>query len=134
MQKTFFLFALLITLCLPAWSSDSEEAQLTPKTYEIRKLADGESIKLDGQLSEPAWLKAEIARDFLQQVPDEGKLATQKTEVRLLYDEKNLYVAYQCWQQDKMGGEASNFIPMRSSVLRPALNEMTWTFPRGRME
>ncbi len=43
-----------------------------------------------------------MATDFLQQVPDEGKLATQKTEVRLLYDDKNLYVGFHCWQTDKI--------------------------------
>ena len=92
----------LICTCFFVLPGPAQEATLTPKAYEIRKLAAGDTIKLDGQLSEPAWAAAEVATDFLQQVPDEGKPATQKTEVRLLYDDKNLYIGFHCWQTDKI--------------------------------
>jgi hypothetical protein len=90
-------FALVFVMWIPAFSFAAEE-----KTYEIRKLEDGESIKLDGLLSEPAWARANVAGDFYQQVPDEGELATQKTEAHLLYDDKNIYVGIRCWQTDRI--------------------------------
>ncbi|HEX2718552.1 MAG TPA: DUF5916 domain-containing protein [Gemmatimonadaceae bacterium] len=50
------------------------------------------SITIDGALDEAAWNAAEPARDFLQQDPKEGEPATQKTEVRFLYDADALYI------------------------------------------
>ncbi len=102
MYRGLFTLALVFTLWIPAWPQGSNENQRINKTYEIRKLGEGESIKLDGQLLEPAWSNADVAQDFYQQVPDEGKPATQKTEARLLYDEKNIYVGVRCWQTDKI--------------------------------
>jgi hypothetical protein len=102
MHRGFFTFAFAIAFWIPVCSGGSDDTQRTGKTYEIRKLADGESIKLDGQLLESAWSRADVAGDFFQQVPDEGKPATQRTEARFLYDEKNIYVGIRCWQTDKI--------------------------------
>jgi hypothetical protein len=50
-------------------------------------------IQIDGRLGEEAWSAARPATDFLQQDPREGEPATQRTEVRFLYDEEALYIA-----------------------------------------
>jgi hypothetical protein len=49
-------------------------------------------IRLDGVLDEDVWRAAAAATDFRQQQPDEGKPATQRTEVRFAYDAAALYV------------------------------------------
>ncbi len=49
-------------------------------------------IVLDGILSEPAWQKAAPATHFTQNNPEEGTPATQDTDVRVLYDNANLYI------------------------------------------
>jgi hypothetical protein len=48
-------------------------------------------IKLDAVLDEPAWARAEPATDFLQREPFEGEPATEKTEIRVLYDDEAIY-------------------------------------------
>lgn len=50
------------------------------------------SIVLDGRLSEEAWALARPADSFLQREPDEGKGATERTEIRIVYDADALYV------------------------------------------
>lgn len=50
------------------------------------------SIRIDGHLDEEAWSIAEIVTDFRQFTPNEGALATQQTEVRILYGEGGIYV------------------------------------------
>jgi len=50
------------------------------------------SIKIDGKLNETAWAKATPITDFRQQQPHEGEPASQRTEVRILYDERALYI------------------------------------------
>jgi hypothetical protein len=54
------------------------------------RLADGEDVQLDGVLSEPFWTRAQPATDFVQRDPDVGAPATERTEVRIAYDEGRL--------------------------------------------
>ena len=51
-----------------------------------------EPIVVDGALDEAAWAAAEPAVDFHQQFPDEFAPATERSEVRFLYDDEMLYV------------------------------------------
>ncbi|MBI4457313.1 MAG: carbohydrate binding family 9 domain-containing protein [Acidobacteria bacterium] len=48
-------------------------------------------VKLDGVLDEPIWRRAQPAADFIQREPNQGQPATEKTEVRILYDRKAIY-------------------------------------------
>src|SRR3954470_7756586 len=48
-------------------------------------------IVLDAKLDEPAWKTATPISDFTQLDPDEGKPASQRTEVRFLFDDDALY-------------------------------------------
>ena len=49
-------------------------------------------IELDGNLSDPAWATAAPVTGFSQRDPHEGAPATERTEVRVLYDDNALYV------------------------------------------
>ena len=60
-------------------------------------------ITLDGKLNEADWQAADVASDFQQTFPYDTSLAATKTEVRLTYDEKNLYVAAICY--DTLDGQ-----------------------------
>jgi hypothetical protein len=52
---------------------------------------------LDGSLSDKAWSKTRPASGFTQKYPDEGKPPTEKTFVYCVYDNENLYFAFDCW-------------------------------------
>jgi len=56
-------------------------------------------IKIDGELNETDWQNAAIAKDFFQSFPADTSFAETKTEVRLTYDDKNLYVAAHCYDE-----------------------------------
>lgn len=49
-------------------------------------------IILDGRLDEAAWAAATPVTGFTQMDPEEGKPATEKTEVHFLYDGEMLYI------------------------------------------
>jgi hypothetical protein len=51
-----------------------------------------QKITLDGELNEPAWISAEPATDFWQYFPTDTLLSTSQTEIKMLYDDKYLYV------------------------------------------
>ncbi len=51
---------------------------------------------LDGKLDDAVWSKAWLDTNFTQQFPDEGKPPTQRTDVRVLFDDDAIYVAIRC--------------------------------------
>ena len=57
-----------------------------------RKVKNG-AIKLDGKLDEKEWAQAASTGDFVRTI--DGQAAEQKTTAKVLYDDKNLYVAFQ---------------------------------------
>ena len=48
---------------------------------------------IDGRLVDEAWAAAEPATTFTQRDPDEGNAATERTEIRFVFDDDALYVA-----------------------------------------
>src|SRR5213596_3794996 len=46
---------------------------------------------IDGDLSDPAWQNAPEITGFTQHDPDDGKPATQKTVVKVVYDDNAIY-------------------------------------------
>ena len=60
----------------------------------IRLLA---GIEVDGRLDEPVYESVAPVSDFIQQLPDEGALATERTDAWVMFDDENFYVAGRCW-------------------------------------
>jgi hypothetical protein len=48
---------------------------------------------IDGKLDDPCWKTGTWETNFIQWVPNEGGKASQPTYVKVLYDDKNIYVA-----------------------------------------
>ena len=53
--------------------------------------------RLDGTLDDPLWANAPLISDFRQREPLETQPATEKTEVRILFDSKHLYIGVHCY-------------------------------------
>jgi hypothetical protein len=51
-----------------------------------------DEIRIDGRLNEPAWEAVAFQGDFLQREPNEGAKATERTEIGVLYDDRNIYL------------------------------------------
>lgn len=68
-------------------------------------------VTVDGRLDEDVWRTASAATEFRQSQPDEGKPATQRTEVRFAYDDEAIYVGARMF--DTMGANG-----VRTRLLR----------------
>jgi hypothetical protein len=101
--------ALLSLLSLPGLAARTVAAQAPPTppdaageqaTYavDIRRLSAAPVI--DGKLDDAAWREAAVLDNFVQSNPDEGKPATQRTEVRIGYDAHNLYFGIRCFDSE----------------------------------
>jgi hypothetical protein len=54
-------------------------------------------LKIDGRLDEEVYQTVPSISDFIQQEPQEGVPATEKTEVWIFFDDENFYLAARCW-------------------------------------
>jgi hypothetical protein len=70
----------------------SSDPWVRPSAAAIRIDAADAPI-VDGDLSDPVWARMRPFTEFRQKLPNVGAPATQRTEVRVLYDDNNLYVA-----------------------------------------
>ena len=60
-------------------------------------------IVIDGRPDEDAWRQAAVFKDFYQTEPGYNTTPSKPTEVYVVYDEKNLYIAFKCWdEKDKI--------------------------------
>ena len=56
-----------------------------------------EPLSIDGTLDETVYESVPSFGDFVQQQPDEGAPATERTEAWIFYDDRNLYAAARLW-------------------------------------
>jgi hypothetical protein len=71
-------------------SGDVLGQQQEKRSLFVKKI--DQKIELDGALNEAVWGEAEVATDFWQMFPTDSLRSTNKTEVKLLYDDTHIYV------------------------------------------
>ena len=79
------------------WADDA--AAQSPE-IEAYPLPPGAEVTLDGQLTEPFWEDAEPIEQFTQQEPREGGTPSERTVVRVAYDESNLYIGAKMYDSE----------------------------------
>ncbi|MBA4144605.1 MAG: hypothetical protein C0523_02485 [Cytophaga sp.] len=85
-------FTLLI--CIMSGCGVAQAQRDTIKSYTTAHL-QGEAPKIDGDLNDAAWDQVPWGGgDFRQANPDAGKPASVQTQFKILYDAKNLYIAF----------------------------------------
>jgi len=71
------------------FSLTQDSVSTSPVVYAVKI---NQVLNIDGILNEEAWNKILPIKQFTQRDPDEGKKPTQKTEVRIGYDDAALYI------------------------------------------
>jgi len=90
---------LLALLCLfnfyKAFSQDSVTVlqKPRPRTYQTHRISFTERPLIDGKLNDACWQVMEWSGNYLQWIPNEGAQPSQPTQLKILYDDKNIYVA-----------------------------------------
>jgi hypothetical protein len=113
MKRSVSFVILLALFCLlstkPLLSSASVQAQVSqqdtvkkyvsPKqpVYTTTRLTTAKPV-IDGKLDDECWKTTGVwAGDYHQYVPNEGAKPSYPTEFKILYDDKNLYVAFRAF-------------------------------------
>lgn len=66
---------------------------------EVAATRINEAPEIDGKMNDACWEKLPISSDFTQIEPDAGKASTNKTEVRIGYDDVAIYVGAHCYSK-----------------------------------
>ncbi len=77
--------AVHLTLFLTTLIGFSQE-----KSFTVKHITT--PITLDGNLNEPVWAEADTATNFWQYFPTDSLQSKQQAEIKMLFDERNLYV------------------------------------------
>ncbi len=93
MRKPCLLLSILVVLILDARAGPSDST-IVKKKYFTQRLKG--TINLDGIPDEEAWNIVEWGGDFVQWQPNEGNPPSQPSNFKIVYDDRFLYIAYQC--------------------------------------
>ncbi len=93
----FHLFSLLLGCCLLPFSPLKSQEKINAEyIYSLQKAVS--PILIDGQMNESDWERAQLAGDFFMVLPQDTSKAVVKTEVRMTYDDEQLYLLAICYQ------------------------------------
>jgi hypothetical protein len=108
--RTCPFLVVFLGACLPLQGqsgSSSQAPQRQVGTQEPLRTAQASRVdrapRLDGTLDDPLWLQATPISNFRQREPYEGRTPTERTEVRVLYDKRDVYFGITCFDSDPKG-------------------------------
>src|SRR5664280_7379 len=96
MLRPALLLSTLFFLCLNTLLPGQSKG-INREKYHINIKQTNNTITIDGIMDEPAWLTADKATHFQRVLPTDTGFAIAQTEVRVIYDESNIYVGIICW-------------------------------------
>jgi hypothetical protein len=83
----------VLLLVLVFWSITSFiYAQKINSSYRLHIHKTDEPIEIDGVMNEETWRVADVASEFFMITPMDTSYSQVKTDVRMAYDDKNLYI------------------------------------------
>lgn len=117
-----FLAIIVLSICVKAQQLSGADANTAAKSTTTGEVRPGSKVEIppekkrpivipkasavpviDGRPDEEAWKQAAVFKDFYQTNPGNNTAPSKPTEAYVMYDEKNLYVAFKCWdEKDKI--------------------------------
>jgi hypothetical protein len=102
-QDTDGLLTLVVTVVSALVAAHPAVAQESWQEYKVDAVRVEQRPRIDGVLDEALWQDAAVIDQFFQQEPDEGAPATEKTEVRVLYDGSSLFLGVRAFDSNPEG-------------------------------
>jgi hypothetical protein len=117
MRALVLLAAVSAALGLPAESrgqiqGSTPDAASSGRPFDIRtidpetfhavafRIPDGLAPRIDGRLDDEVWRLAPVSGNFYQREPDYGQPSTERTEFRILYDDRRIYFGVWLWDSE----------------------------------
>lgn len=90
------IFILLLFLPVFLFSQEIGDSVIVKRKIYTTS-TEGEAPLIDGHVNDDCWTKVEWTGDYIQQEPIPMAEANQKTQMKVLYDDLNLYIAFRCF-------------------------------------
>jgi hypothetical protein len=109
----------LLAACFAGALPAQTPATTAPEPPQTAAVRTSQPVRIDGALNDAAWQAATPVTAFVQLDPAEGQPATERTEVRFVYDDDALYVGAMLYDRQPvrarlgrrdMGMEASDWL------------------------
>ncbi len=84
----------------PATPAPNGPAQATPAAWVLEAHRLSAPPAMSGRLDDPVWQQAARITSFTQYEPDNGKPASERTELLVGYDSENLYFGFRCYDRE----------------------------------
>ena len=92
LARSRIVWSVLVLSVLTAATAAGQTGAAPATPLEVRAARAPRPPVIDGKLTDDGWAQVQPASGFTQRDPDEGKPATERTEVRFLYDNDSLYI------------------------------------------
>jgi hypothetical protein len=96
------LAAVSVAAATPQAPSGSAVSQASPRDAQgrltIRATRLTSPLRIDGRLDEVVYASVEPVSDFIQMEPAGGQPASEKTDVWIFFDQRNVYVTIRAWE------------------------------------
>lgn len=96
----FLLQFLVMGILIPAFISHLFAQTSNPGDNEVTAVRIDNAPRIDGYLDDDIWKEIDPITQFTQVWPSDGSPATEKTEVRIAYDQDNLYFAFKFYDKN----------------------------------
>ena len=97
MRKSMHVSKRTAFILFCSFLSVSALAQKKNAAYKLNIRPATSTIEIDGMMDEKAWQDADLADNFFMVLPMDTSRASVKTEVKMAYDNDNLYVSAVCF-------------------------------------
>ena len=118
---------LLLVVALSQLLNGASPSKIDPATLHLKEAVAVRVLTppiIDGDLTDPIWKKAVPISDFLQVEPEDLGSLIELTEVRIIYDDNNIYVAIRAFdsEPEKIVGRLAR----RDSWMEAGENNADW--------
>jgi hypothetical protein len=95
-KAVVFHSGLILSVIISGFSFTSHAQKINEK-FQVHIKKSSSPIVIDGKTSDIGWAQAQIASDFYMVLPMDTGKARARTDVRMSYDDENLYILAECY-------------------------------------
>ena len=100
MKQLFLCLSFSIYSFFVLQSQETKNQFITKRSYTTKSIVNNPAPTIDGNLNDKVWNSVEWTSDYVEYQPDVGTPPTEQTKMKILYDDKNIYFAFRCYQAD----------------------------------
>ena len=106
MSRSELIWFMLLSSVTPAIAQDFAPPEKEAAVAQIVARRASPSPRIDGRLDDTVWQDASWTSEFVQREPQEGRAATDRTEVAFFFDEDAIYIGARMQSSDPAGVRA----------------------------